>query len=116
MVRSKRAFGEPSVIRHCVLCRFRDDVDAASREALYERLTRLCDELPNVLAAGFGSNASPEGLGQGFDDGFVIDFVDSLARDAYLDDATHRAIGADLLAALDGGRDGLVVFDLEIER
>ena len=91
-------------------------MDAAAREALNERLVALCAELPNVLSGGFGRNVSPEGLARGFDDGFVIDFVDAAARDAYLADETHRAIGADLVAALEGGRDGLVVFDFEMER
>ena len=102
------------MVRHIVLCRFRDDVDAAARQALYDRLAVLCDELPNALAFAAGANVSPEGLGQGCDEGFVIDFVDADARDAYLEDETHRAIGADLVAMLDGGRDGgLIVFDLE---
>ena len=101
------------MIRHVVLCRFRADVDECAREALYERLVELCDALPNVLGASFGANASPEGRDQGYDGGFVIDFVDDAARDAYLADEAHRAIGADLVAALDGGRDGLIVFDLD---
>ena len=74
----------------------------------------LCDALPNVLSIGTGPNVSPEGLGQGFDDGFVIDFVDEAARDAYLRDETHRAIGEDLIALLEGGAEGLVVFDLDM--
>lgn len=101
------------MIRHCVLCRFRADVDDAARAALDERLVALCESLPNVLALTSGANASPEGLGQGFDFAFVIDFVDAAARDAYLEDDVHRAFGADLVAALDGGTDGLVVFDVE---
>ena len=100
------------MIRHCVLCRFRDDVDETAREALYERLIALCDELPNILDAGFGPNLSEEGFAQGFDGGFTIDFVDESARDAYLEDDVHRAIGADLVAALEGGVEGLIVFDL----
>ena len=105
------------MIRHCVLCRFRADVDRAARDALYERLVALCDALPNVISIGTGENVSPEGLAQGFDEGFVIDFVDAATRDAYLADDTHRAIGTDLVAALDGGRErGLIVFDLEMPR
>lgn len=104
------------MIRHCVLCRVRADVDAAAREDIHERLVVLCDSSPNVLSIGFGPNISPEGAGQGFDDGFVIDFVDEAARDAYLADEVHREIGADLLALLEGGRAGLIVFDLSMQR
>jgi len=102
------------MIRHCVLCRFRADVDDVARAALDERLASLCESLPNVLALNAGPNASPEGLGQGFDHAFVIDFVDAAARDAYLVDDVHQAFGADLVAALDGGTDGLIVFDLAL--
>ncbi len=35
-------------------------------------------------------------------------------RDAYLADAAHKAVGAQLVAAMDGGRDGLVVCDIEL--
>ena len=104
------------MIRHCVLCRFRADVDTAARQDIHERLVVLCDSLPNVLSIGFGSNVSPEGLGQGFEDGFVIDFVDEAARDAYLVDEVHREIGADLVALLEGGSGGLIVFDLSMQR
>ena len=100
------------MIRHCVLCRFRKDVGEAELDALGERLYALCDALPNVLDASFGPNASPEGLDGGFAHGFVVDFVDEAARDAYLEDADHRAFGADLVASLEGGTAGLVVFDL----
>ena len=100
------------MIRHCVLCRFREDVDDTVIDGLRDRLIALCDALPNVLDVDLGANASPEGLGQGFGHGFVVDFVDAAARDAYLEDETHRAFGADLVALLEGGTDGLVVFDL----
>ena len=101
------------MIRHFVLCRFRDDVDDTARAVLDDRLVALCESLPNVLDVASGPNASPEGLGRGFGHGFVIDFVDAAARDAYLEDEDHRAFGADLVAALEGGREGLLVFDLE---
>ena len=102
------------MIRHVVLCRFREEVGTDERAALFDRLCALCDELPNILGAGFGPNLSEEGFSRGFDGGFTIDFVDESARDAYLEDDTHRAIGADLVASLEGGSDGLIVFDLAL--
>ena len=61
-----------------------------------------------MLALTSGCEREPRGgWGQGFDFAFVIDFVDAAARDAYLEDDVHRAFGADLVAALDGGTDGL---------
>ena len=57
---------------------------------------------------------SPEGLGKGFNDGFIMDLADAAARDGYLVDPAHQAAGTRLVAALEGGTDGLIVFDLEV--
>ena len=43
-----------------------------------------------------------------------MDFSDAAARDAYLIHPDHKAAGAKLVAALEGGRDGLMVFDIEV--
>ena len=102
------------MIRHLVLCRFRADVDVAARADLHRRLEGLRDRLDGMGPVALGPNASPEGLGRGFDHGFAIDFRDAAARDAYLADEVHGAVGADIVAALEGGLDGLLVFDLEV--
>ena len=46
--------------------------------------------------------------------GFSIDFTDAAARDTYLADPAHARAGTTLVAALDGGTNGLIVFDLEV--
>ncbi|WP_127752514.1 Dabb family protein [Devosia sp. 1566] len=102
------------MIRHCVFFRFRPEVPQDERDAIYAGLNALVGRLPGLLSAQFGPNASPEGLGQGFNDGFIIDFADAAARDHYLVDPDHAQAGARLVAALQGGRDGLIVFDLEM--
>jgi hypothetical protein len=101
------------MIRHCVFVKFRPDVDDAERQAIFAQLAALRDVLEGFEAIGYGPNVSPEGLGKGFDHGFIIDFADAAARDAYLVHPDHKAAGSRLVAALEGGRDGLVVFDLE---
>lgn len=102
------------MIRHCVWVRFRADVPAAERQAIYDQLAALRGHLKGIEAMSFGPNVSPEGLHQGFADGFMIDFVDAAARDAYLMDEAHGKAGARLVAALEGGRDGLIVFDIAV--
>jgi len=99
------------MIRHCVFVRFRSDVPETERSAIYQQLADLKSVLDGFLAITYGPNVSPEGLHQGFADGFIIDFVDEAARDAYLVHPDHKAAGARLVAALEGGRDGLIVFD-----
>ena len=101
-------------VRHVVLCRFRDAVTATKRDAIFAELAALRGHLPGILAMSFGANVSPEGLGQGFTHGFTIDFADSAARDTYLADPAHTRAGARLVAALEGGPNGLIVFDIEV--
>jgi len=102
------------MIRHCVLVRFRADVTDQARAAIYAELESLREVVPGFLAMSFGPNSSPEGLDQGFADGFTMDFVDEAARDAYLVHPDHKAAGGKLVAALEGGRDGLIVFDMVV--
>jgi len=101
-------------IRHIVLCRFRADVAATERDAIFAELAALSGHLSGITAMSLGANVSPEGLAQGFAHGFTIDFADAASRDAYLADEAHRRAGARLVAALDTGLSGLIVFDIEI--
>ena len=102
------------MIRHCVFVRFRADVPADERRAIYGDLAALVGQVDGLISADFGPNVSPEGLGKGFNDGFIMDLADEAARDRYLVHPAHQAAGARLVAALEGGTDGLVVFDLNL--
>jgi hypothetical protein len=100
------------MIRHIVLVRFRADVGAGERAAIFADLAAL-RRLDGVLDFGAGPNVSPEtAVRHGFGDAFWFDFRDAAARDAYLDDPAHRAAGARLVAAAEGGVDGIVVVDV----
>nr|WP_245475226.1 MULTISPECIES: Dabb family protein [unclassified Mesorhizobium] len=68
---------------------------------------------PSTAWARFSANVSPEPFARGFGHGFTIDFRDAAARDAYLAHEAHQRAGARLVAALEGGADGLMVLDLE---
>lgn len=102
------------MIRHCVFVRFRAEIPDTERSAIYAQLADLKSVIDGFLAISYGPNVSPEGLHQGFADGFIIDFVDEAARDAYLVHPDHKAAGSRLVAALENGRDGLVVFDIVV--
>ncbi|WDQ98037.1 Dabb family protein [Devosia sp. J2-20] len=102
------------MIRHCVFVKFRADVAAAERAEIYDGLSALVGQIEGLLSADFGPNISPEGVSQGFNDGFIMDLADEAARDRYLVDPAHKAAGARLVAALEGGRDGIMVFDLQV--
>ena len=101
------------MIRHCVLLRFGAQVSDSDKDAIYQQLASLQGVVPGFERIVCGANSSTERLSQGFDDGFVIEFVDTSARDAYLGHPDHQRAGAALVAMLDGGPSGLVVFDLD---
>ena len=100
------------MIRHCVFVRFRDDVPTAERSAIHADLEALRAVVDGMGKVHFSANVSPEPFARGFAHGFTIDFDDAPARDAYLAHEAHQRAGARLVAALEGGADGLMVIDL----
>ena len=46
--------------------------------------------------------------------GFVVDFRDAAARDAYLPHPEHMKVGKALVEAAQGGVEGILVFDYEV--
>ncbi|PLP57063.1 stress responsive protein [Mesorhizobium loti] len=104
------------MIRHCVFVKFRSDVPAAERSAIHADLSALRSVIDGMGAVHFNGNVSPEPFARGFTHGFTIDFSDASARDAYLVHEAHRQAGARLVAAIEGGTEGLMVFDLEVSK
>jgi hypothetical protein len=102
------------MIRHCVFVKFRSGVSQDERADIYAGLNALVGQIDGLLSADFGPNISPEGQSKGFNDGFIMDLADEAARDRYLVDPAHQAAGARLVAALEGGVEGLMVFDLQV--
>ncbi|MBV7397173.1 Dabb family protein [Mameliella sediminis] len=103
------------MIRHLVHLRFRSDVDAATKAALYDRLGGLSGRIDGILDFQHRANVSVETpLVRDFLDMFWFDFRDVAVRDAYLVDEVHQAIGADIVACLEGGADGVFVCDIEV--
>ncbi|WP_420857409.1 Dabb family protein [Marivivens marinus] len=103
------------MIRHLVHLRFRADVSQAEKQQLFDRLAGLADRIDGVLDFQHRANVSVETpLVRGFLDMFWFDFRDVSVRDAYLVDEVHQVIGADIVAALEGGAEGVFVCDVEI--
>lgn len=104
------------MIRHCVFIRFKPTISAAYKAELFDEIDALKTRLPGMVGVHLGVNVSPEtGMDKGYSDGFIVDFADGFARDAYLEDPEHRETGARLVAAAEGGVDGILVFDLETD-
>lgn len=103
------------MIRHCVFIRYRAETSAGQKAEIYREISALKGRLPGLLAVHAGDNVSPEtGMDKGYSEGFIVDFDGPAARDAYLADPEHRATGAKIVAAAEGGIAGIFVYDLAI--
>lgn len=102
------------MIVHCVFCNFRQDVPPERREAILGDLEDFSRTLDGVIDFAFGPNRDFERKSQAYDSGFVIRFESTDALQHYADHPTHRALGGRLCDLVEGGADGLVVFDLDV--
>lgn len=102
------------MIRHIVLFKLRPDLREGTLQKIFDGLAGLRHAIPGMVDFHGSENFSPEGLTQGFTHGFTIDFMDVAARDAYLVDPEHKALGEQLTGAVEGGKDGLIVLDLNL--
>ena len=103
------------MIRHIVSLRFRQETPAAVKAALYADLSGLSARIDGILDFRSFDNVSVEtDLVRGFRDVFWFDFRDEAVRDAYLADPVHQAIGARIVAELEGGIDGVFVADVAL--
>jgi hypothetical protein len=101
------------MIRHCVFLQFRPEIPQAERIAIYEAIAALKNRIPGFLDVEISGNVSPEGLDKGFSEGFIVNFDNAAARDAYLADPEHAKVGARIVAATQDGVAGVFVFDLD---
>lgn len=103
------------MIRHIVLLRFQPAVTEAQIAGLFAELHAIRDKVPGVIAITSGKSESPEQIERGYMHGFVVDFRDWAALQAYQDHPDHKRLGAGLVAAAVGGIDGILVFDLPVD-
>lgn len=99
------------MIRHIVLCRFAEATPETEITAIWDELVALRDVVPGIVEMRFGRDVSVEGLARGATHAFTVDFESVAARDGYLEHPAHEAAGKRLVAALEGGLEGLVVVD-----
>jgi hypothetical protein len=98
------------MIRHIVLLKARAGVTNAQIDAIFADLHSL--KLPGILAIHSGRSESPEKIERGYLHGFTVDFADWDALATYQAHPDHKRVGAALVAAAEGGIDGILVFDL----
>ena len=100
------------MIRHIVLLKAHPEVTEARIRAIFADLHAL--QLPGILAIHSGRSESPEQIERGYLHGFTVDFADWDALATYQAHPDHKRVGAALVAAAQGGLDGILVFDLPI--
>lgn len=101
------------MIRHFVLLKFKPDTSPETKQSLFADLAALQNHLPGIISFKASQNVAVEtDLIRGNHDVFWFDFEDEKARDIYLDDAEHQAVGARIVEAMDGGIEGVTVVDI----
>lgn len=100
------------MIRHIVLLKARPEVTEAELSAIFADLRAIRGQVPGILAIHSGRSESPEKIERGYMHGFTVDFTDWDALAAYQSHPDHRRVGAALVAAAQGGLEGILVFDL----
>ena len=98
-------------VKHAVLLRFKSEVTSQQAQQLLAEVGGLKDKIPGIVDFSGGAYSSPEGMNKGFTHGFVMTFADEASRDAYLPHPEHEVVKDKILAALDGGLDGVVAVD-----
>lgn len=102
------------MIRHIVFIRFKPEMTDANIFAIFDELYEIKDKLPGVLNITSGKSESPEQMERGYMHGFVVDFADWDALQAYQDHPDHRVLGGKLVANAVAGIDDILVFDLAV--
>ncbi len=103
------------MIRHLVALRFKPGTSDATKQALYADLADLDARIDGIIDFQSRANVSVEDeMVRGFRDLFWFDFRDTAVRNTYLVDPEHKAIGARLVAELEGGPAGVFVADFEV--
>lgn len=97
-------------IDHLVLFRWKSDAAPDAVAKAIEAVAQLPKQISGITAYVGGPQASPEGLGQGFDFAFRMTFVDPAARDAYLPHPAHKAAIETFIAPV---LETVLVFDIQ---
>lgn len=95
-------------ISHIVLVSWKSGYQGEAEDLVRPAIRDFVHAIPDVQSVVEGHSSSPEGLEDGFDYGFVVNFATAQARDAYLDDPVHRPVAE----AIGAAAERIVVFDI----
>ena len=98
------------MLYHIVLFQPKPESAGADWDRLRTAILALPERIDGIVAVSWGPNVSPEGIGRGYERGFVMTFRDTAARDAYLPHPNHLAV-IPLIQALTAST---LVYDLAV--
>lgn len=101
------------MLYHLVLCEPVDDAALDRIEAACAILADLAPQIPGMVGFRHGPNRDFEGKSARYTHGFLCTFEDRAAHLAYERHPEHVRAGGMLVAACQGGADGIFVADLE---
>jgi hypothetical protein len=78
------------LLRHIVLFSYKDDVQPSQKSEVIRRFRELPARTGLIHEFECGRNNSPEGLHHGFEDGFLVTFLNEADRAAYLPHPAHQ--------------------------
>ena len=97
------------MVQHIVLFKWKPATTAQQQSEARAGLEKLAGAVSGITAFSAGKQCSPEGLGKGFEFGFVMTFKDALLRNGYLAHPDHKKLVAFLLTIVEDA----VVLDYE---
>ena len=93
---------------HVVLVAWKNGRAPAVEVSIRPAIRSLGETIPGIVNIVEGHSSSPEGLEDGLEYGFVLTFESPQARDSYLIDPHHRAVGD----VIGDNAQRIVVFDI----
>lgn len=89
-------------IRHVVHFKFKPGTTAEQIKKVTDEFSALKGKIPAVQSLEWGTDSSPEGLGQGFTHCWLVSFKNAADRDAYLVHPAHKTFVEGAKPVLDG--------------
>ena len=103
------------MIRHIVLVRFQPNVSESAISDIFAELEAVRAEITGMGPVVSGKSTSPEQIERGYMHGFSVDFESWDGLRSYQNNPSHKKSGAKIVAAAQGGIEGVLVFDLEFQ-
>ena len=102
------------MLQHCVFVNFRKDISVDARLEAFQQLACLQEKITGMESFQFGPNLDFEKKSQDYSDGFIVTFTNPQALEEYAKHPDHVRAGGHLVSLCEGGRDGIMVFDLDV--